>query len=762
MRPILITICFFSLFCSSFSQINNEFKDAFIEAESYFLYEEYEEALPIYTKLLRNNPYNIKLKYLIGRCLLNDPYRTDKAITYLEQAVKNINPKYKDNYQETLAPFDALFYLAEAYQKNNRLNEAMDQYEKFLVVMDEEIYDKQIVLKRIESCKYAKKIMENPIDISPQILNHNINSNFEEFNPVISGDGKTLAFTRKLKFYDGIFVSYKTEDGWTNPENIMSQLKVDGGVSTSSLSFNGKTLYLYNIDGYDGNIYISVKESNQWSGIYKLNDNINTKYWESSAFESPDGKTLYFSSNRPGGFGGLDLYVSYRWSNTDWGPAVNLGSDVNTEYNEDSPVVINDQKILFFSSNGHVTVGDYDYFISHKVNEIWTKPYNPGYPLNTTGKEIHLSVIEDGSLGILAIFNEKENIGLKDIFSFKPEALKSFKEIKEKIKINEQPQIEIRERDTFSIALSDLENKSSDSDKENKEISDSTEQINQEIIPIPDSIKESQPKEIIEDNHSPTINLTKTNYEVKSGAELTIPLQVEKNTNLKIKIVNDSNTIFIQEYNIDDKNFIFSHKPNDGLSIIYFELTDEKGNKTIKKIDVNCSPSITLDENIEKDKRDDKKEIVNLKKLINRLIGFSENRALRTKIDSFSQEETEVKTLFAKLFHYSLDTLGYDSNIESPYSIKDILLSILNSTGLVDININEFYNVLIQNSTPSIRDYITGLQINEQGFTPVSLLEHIIKAEPIENFSPDDLYITLSNILLKYGTEESVYKTKEP
>ena len=300
MRIKIFLIAIISIYIKAFSQSNNEFKDAFIEAQSYFAYEEYEEALPIYTKLLREYPYNNNLRYLIGRCLLHDTYKASQATKYLEEAVKHINPKYKEgSLKETMAPLDALFYL-EAYHKNNMLEKAIELYKKFLAEIDEELYDKSLVEKRIQSCYFAIDCMKKPININPVNLGENINSNFEEYNPVISGDGKTLAFTRKLQFYDGIFISYKTDSAWTNAINIIPELGVDGNVSTSSLNYYGNVLYLYNLDDYDGNIYISVKQNNSWSKIIKLNEHINTKYWESNAYESPDGNTLYFSSNRPG------------------------------------------------------------------------------------------------------------------------------------------------------------------------------------------------------------------------------------------------------------------------------------------------------------------------------------------------------------------------------------------------------------------------------------------------------------------------------
>ena len=121
-----------------------------------------------------------------------------------------------------------------------------------------------------------------------------------------------------------------------------------------------------------------------WSEAKPLNKNINTAlFWETCASVTPDGKKLFFASNRPGGIGELDIYMSQLDAKGDWGKAVNLGAIINTPNNEDSPFIHHDGTTLYFSSDGHPRLGNSDIFVSEFVNNKWKKPENMGYPLNS-------------------------------------------------------------------------------------------------------------------------------------------------------------------------------------------------------------------------------------------------------------------------------------------------------------------------------------------------------------------------------------------
>ena len=395
----------------------NSDKNKFTEAESFFLYEEYLDALPLYLELKKSYPDNFNLDYKIGRCYLYIPYQKERALKYLQSASKHIDASYKGkSLKETQAPPDAIYYLGRAYHIQNQLNEAIAAYEKFLGLLDENEYDPELVKHQIAACKLAEEALKNPIHAEFINLGKPLNDRFNQSNAVVSGNGKTLAYTSKLQFYDAVFVSSKTDDGWNSPRNIIPELKVDDKIYPTGLSYEGNELYLYKLDGYDGNIYVSKMENNQWTPPVKLNDNINTKYWESHGSVSKDGKTLYFTSNRPGGYGDLDIYFSRRANGNEWGKPVNAGSTINSNQNEDNPFLTTNGERLYFSSLGHATIGGYDIFYVEKQNgNQWGAPINMGYPVNTTDDNLFYQPTDNGSTAFYSLLR-KDGFGLSDIY----------------------------------------------------------------------------------------------------------------------------------------------------------------------------------------------------------------------------------------------------------------------------------------------------------------------------------------------------------
>jgi hypothetical protein len=203
---------------------------------------------------------------------------------------------------------------------------------------------------------------------------------------------------------------------WSPPVNITPELQTEGDIYISCLSSDGKILYLSKDDNYNSDIFTSTYDGTTWGQTVKLNKNINTRYWESHGFVTEDGEQLIFASDRPGGFGGLDLYLSKK-VNGDWGPPVNLGPEINTQFNEDRPFLINNGKILFFSSQGHSTMGGYDLFRSElQSNGLWSKPSNLGYPINTPDDNIFFMPVENGNAGYYSTNKDPAGEGKEDIY----------------------------------------------------------------------------------------------------------------------------------------------------------------------------------------------------------------------------------------------------------------------------------------------------------------------------------------------------------
>lgn len=435
-----------------------------MDAEYLFLEENYNDALPIYLDLYKNNTDNANLAYRIGICYLyqTDPKQKKNAIPYLEFAVNHISNKYNEgSHLEKNAPPDAWFYLGVAYRDALEFDKSIQAFKKFTsTVSVNSVYYIDYVKREIQCTENAKQIVKNPITIEPQNISEALNAPSDIQNcPVISDDESIIVFTAgsknifssELDIYfnnpdyklDDIYFSKKVDGKWTEPINITKDLGVGKNKRTVPvcISADGKELYLVRDDNDNGNIYVSYFDNNKWTKMKPLNKNINTKYWESHATITKDGKTLFFTSDRPGGFGGLDIYRSDKDEKGEWGPAINLGPTINSIYDEETPFVIGDKNnyTLYFSSQGHYSMGGFDVFYSQMLsNKKWSTPINIGYPLNTVGNDLFyvpkangeyfffpLNNNERGALAKNNIYKVKVNLpGMKPVEKVAPQKVR--------------------------------------------------------------------------------------------------------------------------------------------------------------------------------------------------------------------------------------------------------------------------------------------------------------------------------------------------
>ena len=401
-----------------YAQENKELQDNFLEAEYFFMNEDYSDALTYYLQLFEKMPDNANLAYRIGVCYLNIPSRKNLSVGYLESATRNMSARHKEGtITQSAAPYDALLELGRAYRINYKFDKAKETFVRFLATLlpdDHENID--FVRHEIEVCDIAGDLISKPVNYSEENAGDTFNDDKSEFNPVISADGKSFAFMVSLKFYDAVMFSRLVNGKWTTPVNITSELESDGDFYISCLSSDGKMLFLSKDDNENSDIYVSSLQGDVWTKTVKLNKNINTKYWESHGFLSEDGNQIVFASDRPGGFGGLDLYLS-RKTNGEWGPAVNLGPEINTQFNEDRPFIINKGKTIFFSSQGNENIGGYDLFRTDlQTNGIWSAPANLGYPVNTPDDDIFFMPVAEGKSGYYSRFKESGGFGNEDIY----------------------------------------------------------------------------------------------------------------------------------------------------------------------------------------------------------------------------------------------------------------------------------------------------------------------------------------------------------
>jgi outer membrane protein OmpA-like peptidoglycan-associated protein len=417
----LITVCFLVSYTSYPQKYQEVLKTIFLDAEYFLMDESYADALVEYQKLLpRGYENNSNVNYRIGVCYLNMPGEKQKSIPYFQKAVTNVTAKYKEGiFKETKAPYDAWLYLGNAYRIDNQLENAVQCYQKYKELLkDPKSEGSKYADQQIIACNNAKKAQENPVYVIQDNLGDAINTEFSDFNPVVSADENIMVYMTALKFYNALKFSKKVDGKWTEPINITPEVQSDGNQYTNSLSKDGTQLYLNMEDNFNSDILVSNYQNGRWSKSEPLNKNINTKFWESHASISPDGGSLYFTSNRKGGYGDMDIYMSRKNGTGDWGEALNLGPAINTELNEDNPFLSEDGKVLYFASQGHYSLGGYDIFKSEQMADgTWAKPVNLGFPLNTTDDDMFFYPSGNGKFGYQARFAD-DNFGSRDIYRF--------------------------------------------------------------------------------------------------------------------------------------------------------------------------------------------------------------------------------------------------------------------------------------------------------------------------------------------------------
>jgi len=411
----ILTLGFFPV--AALAQSADEMKNIFAQAESYYLYEEFELANQLY--ILLESPDNLNIKYKIGTCYLNIPGEKEKAIPYLIDAVKSTSYDSKpESFKEMRAPLDAYFSLAKAYMINNELEKGLNTLQVFNKLARDTktkggMSNLEYIDQQINAVNNAIQFKQNPTIFSKNSLGRDFNLGSINENPAVSYDGNTIVYTERRGIVNVIVFSKKERGKWQPPIEITAEIEAGEDCSSCSLNKDGTELLLYKTDNYDGAIYSSSYVDGAWTPIKKLNKNINTKYYESHAAISYDGTKLYFTSNREGGQGNLDIYVSEKDENGDWGVATNLGASINTPFNEDTPFIVQNDSVLYFCSEGHNSMGGFDNFKSQKIGTTWKTPSNLGFPINSTDDDKFYQPINNGLNAYYSITTDYKQ---KDIF----------------------------------------------------------------------------------------------------------------------------------------------------------------------------------------------------------------------------------------------------------------------------------------------------------------------------------------------------------
>ncbi len=410
---IFIIICLF-INITSFGQGGT--RNKYFEADYALQLYDYETALKLFLQLHKSDPENAMYNYRVGQCYINLPDQKKMALPYLEKAINSISEDFKDgSYTETNAPVETYYLLAKAYHVNEKLDDAIYYYNKYLPYTKDNALITSIN-NQIKACEYAKILINNPVGIEIVKLDENINSDLSEIYPVISEDETFMLYLVKDKNRNIVYFTKKEGQEWSTPKNINSAIGSFGDAFPSSISTDKERVYFTLKNFFTSDIGYATYVNGRWAKINELKKPVNTKSWDSHAFESADGTELYFVSDRKGGIGMLDIYKSVKNSKGNWDKPVNLGNTINTALNEIMPILSPDGKELYFISEGHSSIGGYDVFLSVKTGQnTWSEPVNLGYPINTTDDNVYFRPINNGIFAYTS-FPQPEDINNFDIY----------------------------------------------------------------------------------------------------------------------------------------------------------------------------------------------------------------------------------------------------------------------------------------------------------------------------------------------------------
>lgn len=405
------------IFSSGNSFCQKTAKQNIREGDLNFYSNDFANARRYYSAAWKLDSSDAQLAFKLGVSMYNLKKYKAESLRCFEKANKGKEPETK-------------FYLGNLYHLNGKFQEAINNFTDYTNGEKKNFSDAEIKTL-IEKSKTAMEMTAHPVNVKIENMGATINSEYADYVPVISADESELIFTSRRagstggqldangEFFEDIYVSYKKNGEWISPAGI-SELNTPTHDACVGLSPDGELLFLYkpSKDFLSGDLYFSSYAGKEWIAPIKLNPPVNTDdFVESSASLSADGNTLYFSSDRPGGFGKKDIYRVTKLSNGEWSKPMNLGATINTADDDDAPFIHPDGKILYFSSKGHKNMGGYDIFKTtyNKEENKWSEPENLGYPINTTDDDIFFVLSVDGKRGYFSSVR-KEGFGESDIY----------------------------------------------------------------------------------------------------------------------------------------------------------------------------------------------------------------------------------------------------------------------------------------------------------------------------------------------------------
>jgi hypothetical protein len=429
-RRIFISILSFSLLAGGNSlraQSNNE-KSTAAHANQLFDQREYEQAFGYYTQLKQLFPDNTIYQFRAGVCCLytGDP---EQALTLI-----------KGSYDKDPTIPNINFYLGRAYLQNDDYDNASLQF-NLQIAKEPDETERRRLEQYVINCQAAKELANKQTNNKVSNGGRPLNSPGDEYAPILFNNDSTLIFTYKGPsstggknytygkndsagiYYEDIFQTNLTRNGWFDPQGLSANLNSKGHDAATALSPDGKLLFVYRNNGKDnGDIYMSRKAGRDWTSPVKIQGDVNRpESWEGSVCMSRDGHTLYFASDREGGFGGKDIYKATLIGDSAWGNVQNMGTNINTAFDDDAPYLSFDGATMYFSSRGHNSMGGYDIFMCTQGSDMITfeLAQNMGAPVNSTSDDIYYQPTTDGYHAVFSS-NRKGGNGMMDIYFSDP------------------------------------------------------------------------------------------------------------------------------------------------------------------------------------------------------------------------------------------------------------------------------------------------------------------------------------------------------
>ncbi len=380
---------------------------------------DYHAALPAYLELYKTDQNNTEYNYRIGYCYVQTLVNKKEALKYLARAIQSKEAK-KDWY----------YPLGQAYMYNNQWDEAIAAFTEFNNSKAKLPKENTPTDRMIEMCNNGKELTAKPVNCKFVNMGKSINSIYDEYNPIVSADGKTLVYTSRRKGNIGGFIEdlgiFTSDIYWVVwKDTIWSKTKGLGGLVNSEwdeesvgLSPVGDQIMIYfdNTEAF-ADLGVSNLKGKMWQKPVMFGTEVNSKNYEGAATQSLDGNTILFSCNKKEGVGGSDLYMIKKGKNGEWSAPLSLGSNINTKYDEDFPMLSMDGQTLYFSSKGWNSMGGFDIFKSelNTSTGTWGSPINIGFPLNDADDNTFISLTGDGKFGYMALARPG-GMGERDIY----------------------------------------------------------------------------------------------------------------------------------------------------------------------------------------------------------------------------------------------------------------------------------------------------------------------------------------------------------